>query len=41
MKKKGGSTVTISKDTGKVTLPHRVTKESNIYKGIKILEDSK
>lgn len=38
MKKKGGTIAVVSKETGKLTLPHRVSKENNVYKGRKILD---
>jgi ribosomal protein L32 len=39
IKKLGGSVTSISKETGKLTLPHRVTKESNVYKGKEIIKN--
>jgi ribosomal protein L32 len=39
MKKKGGSVAFVSKETGKLTEPHRVSKENNVYRGHKIIEN--
>lgn len=37
IKKLGGSVTFVSKESGKLALPHRVSKENNTYKGNKII----
>ena len=39
MKKNGGTIAFVSKETGKLTLPHTVSKENNVYKGKKIIKN--
>lgn len=41
MKKFGGSSATVSKETGKIVLPHTVSDESSTYKGKKIINSKK
>lgn len=39
MKKLGGSVASVSKETGKLAAPHRVSKDSNVYRGNKIIDN--
>lgn len=39
MKKKGGKSYVISKETGMASLSHRVSKDNPTYKGVKVIND--
>jgi ribosomal protein L32 len=39
MKKKGGKSFTVSKETGLAGLSHRVSKDNPTYKGIKVMDE--